>query len=186
MILFLAAAALLLAKSDHESGPLVEVRTSNAAVEIIGSDADQVTPDDPSRAVVRYVNGRAVVDAEVPNIGPMRVRVPKRSSLEIVTSNAAIRISGVSGPMRLSTSNGAIEIALPPGLNANISAHTSNAHIHSDVEIAATHAGADFLEGKIGLGGPELQLQTSNAPIYLKNDGARETVVSTFKADPVK
>jgi DUF4097 and DUF4098 domain-containing protein YvlB len=181
------------------------VRTSNSQVEIIGSDADQVTVSASSHATVTNLEGRTQVTAESDKGGTLTVQVPRRSSLHVVTSNGGIRVSGLAGPLRLDTSNGgivvqaaseseihahtsngAIEIAVAPGLNANISARTSNSRIYSDLDVVTNHVSATELEGTIGKGGPPIDLHTSNGSIYLKLGGNRESVTSMFQSGPVK
>jgi DUF4097 and DUF4098 domain-containing protein YvlB len=111
---------------------------------------------------------------------PLNVVVRRETSLNVVTSNGAIRVSGVTGALRLSTSNGQIELALPAGVNARLSAHTSNAHIRSDIRVNAIMAGGDVLEGTLGDGGPLIELRTSNANIHIRLEGAQESVTSVF------
>ena len=75
---------------------------------------------------------------------------------------------------------------LTGSLNANLSARTSNGRIHSEVEVVTNRIGANFLEGKIGTGGPAIELRTSNGAIYLKNGRGKESVNSIFKPGEVK
>src|SRR5215469_2317100 len=105
---FVSATVLLLAKSDGVTAQRVEVRVSNSQIDIVGADVDQVTPAAASQVTIRNMNGRAVVEAE--KQGPISLIVPRRSSLDIATSNGAIHVSGVSGTMQLITSNGAIRV----------------------------------------------------------------------------
>jgi hypothetical protein len=84
------------------------------------------------------------------------------------------------------TSNGSIEVGLPGAANATVSAHTSNGRILSDIEIVTNHLGENLLEGKLGNGGPAIDLQTSNGPIWLRSARDSERVNSTFKAGKVK
>jgi DUF4097 and DUF4098 domain-containing protein YvlB len=203
MLLLLSVAALLFAESQPGSpGRRIEVRAANAPVEITGSDIDRLQVDDPSHATVDTSGGVTLVTGDG---APLKLQVPRRSSLDVSTANGAIHISGVTGTLRLTTSNGAIivqnagpadlyahtsngpiEIGIQAGMNANLSARTSNGRIYSDVEVVTNRIGATFLEGKIGRGGPALDLQTSNASIHLRNDSAQESVNTIFKSDQVK
>jgi DUF4097 and DUF4098 domain-containing protein YvlB len=66
--------------------------------------------------------------------------------------------------IRLSTSNASIHLALPDSAGAQLRASTSNGHIRSELqvqgEVTKTRA-----EGKIGSGGPYVELSTSNGSI---------------------
>ncbi len=202
LIPLLLLAVLLLAESQPGMpGREIEVRTSNSLIEITGADVNQVQVDD-SVATVSDTDGHVVVRSDG---GPLRLQVPRRSSLDVSTSNGSIHITDVTGSLRLTTSNGsivvrncgaselhahssngAIEIGVPRGLNANLYARTSNGRIYADVDVATHHLAANFLEGRIGTGGPPIDLQTSNGSISLLYGARQETVSSTFKPDPVK
>jgi DUF4097 and DUF4098 domain-containing protein YvlB len=198
-LLFLIAGVLLLAKSDSGPALILEVHSANAPIEVTGSDVDQVTVDESSNATVINRDGRTLVEGAVEG-GRIRIQAPRRVSLSIVTSNGEIQVSGVVGPLDLitsngpivvtsgggtpihsRTSNGSIEILAPRGINANLSARTSNGQINCDFEVVAHHAAAKSLEGKIGIGGPVIDLSTSNGSIHLGTGADQETVMSTFK-----
>jgi DUF4097 and DUF4098 domain-containing protein YvlB len=167
LLLLLAAAALLLAESQPGlPDRRMEVRTSNGAVEITGSAS--------------AAESRTIIVGQNESVN---LQVLPRTSLEVVTSNGAIRVSGVTGELHLRTSNGAIELRLPSGTNAKLSAHTSNGVIDSDILITATQKNANCLEGTIGSGGPLIELRTSNAAIHIRGesgDSHLESVTSVF------
>ena len=108
--------------------------------------------------------------------------------VRLTTSNGAILMQDAgAAEIHAHTSNGRIEIRMPRGRNANLSARTSNGEIRSDFEIAADQVGETYLSGKIDKGGPPIDLHTSNgARIYLKIATAQETVSSAFKPAEVK
>ncbi len=203
VLILLPVTALLLAESQPGvPGQQIEVRTSNAPVDIAGSDSDRVEVNDSSHATVNYSQGRVLVESDG---GPLKLQVPQRSSLDVITSNGAIHVWRVTGAMRLTssngaivirnagtaeihahTSNGAIELGVPSGLNANLSARTSNGQITADVEVVANRVGANLLEGKIGSGGPAIDLETSNGSICVRNDTRQESVNSIFKPAQIR
>ena len=202
-VLFLAAAALLLAKSDGVPS-VIEVHSSNAPIEVTGGEGDQVLVEDNSQSTVVNQGSRTVVQAMSGGV-PIQVHVPRRASLVVVTSNGSIRVSGITGRLDLSTSNGpivvtnlgtseihartsngSIEVGSPRGLRANLSARTSNAAVDCDYEVAMQHAGGSLLEGKIGGGGPVMDLSTSNGPIHVGTGSDGERVVSTFTPGVVR
>jgi len=149
------------------SGDL-EATTSNASIE-----AEKLS----GSAVLRTSNGRIHGDGI-------------RGSLEARTSNSAIDLSMTeadpahpiilnssngsitlnlssfkSNEIRASTSNSSINLRLPETLDARIHAATSNGNINTDYEVTTSHFSKTLLEGKIGNGGPLLDLQTSNGSI---------------------
>ena len=71
--------------------------------------------------------------------------------------------------MRVSTSNGAIELNLASDLNADLEAKTSNGKIKlDDLEVVVKEISKNILRGKIGKGGKKISCQTSNGGIVLK------------------
>jgi hypothetical protein len=150
----------------------IEARTSNGSVDIQGADGG---------VRIRTSNGSITVDGV-------------RGTLEATTSNGAIRgtlvDSAPNEPIRLSTSNGTIDVRLQMPRNNDVIASTSNSSITIRMP---TNAGArvvaqtsshesistDFdvqvhgmlskgrIEGTIGGGGPLVQLTTSNGSIHI-------------------
>ena len=67
-----------------------------------------------------------------------------------------------------STSNGAITVHLPVGIGADLAAHAANSSISTEFDVSTTGTlDKHHLEGKIGAGGPEIELSTSNGSIRL-------------------
>lgn len=69
--------------------------------------------------------------------------------------------------VRANTSNSSINLRLPESLDARVHASTSNGSINTDYEVTTSHFSKTLLEGKIGNGGPLLDLQTSNGSIRI-------------------
>ncbi len=67
------------------------------------------------------------------------------------------------------TTNGTITLTLPAGIDADISAHTTNGAVRSDFEITMSGTLSHrSLNGRIGRGGPRLDLSTTNGSIVLR------------------
>lgn len=56
---------------------------------------------------------------------------------------------------------------LPEPVNANVHASTSNGSINTDYEVTTSRISKNVLEGRIGSGGPSIDLETSNGSIRL-------------------
>jgi DUF4097 and DUF4098 domain-containing protein YvlB len=147
----------------------LDAQTSNGSVELSDIDGD---------ANVRSSNGH--------------IRAERlRGSLEGTTSNSSInaRLEDSGRPVRLDTSNGSVELVLPPRFgsdirvgtsnssitvhlpdepNARVIAHTSNGSITSDFEVRMQGAfNKNHMEGTLGSGGNLIDLGTSNGSIRL-------------------
>jgi len=89
------------------------------------------------------------------------------------TTNGQIRLEGltVKGGLSAETTNGGITLALvsPETLNADLRAETTNGHVSVDfpVTIQSLRQSKRRIEGRIGQGGPEISLHTTNGSISL-------------------
>jgi DUF4097 and DUF4098 domain-containing protein YvlB len=89
------------------------------------------------------------------------------------TTNGNIKVDGLSlkGGLSAETTNGSITVVLvsPETLNANLDASVTNGSITVDfpVTLQSLKGSKKHIEGKIGQGGPELSLHTTNGSIHL-------------------
>jgi DUF4097 and DUF4098 domain-containing protein YvlB len=166
------------------------LRTSNGAVRIEGFKGDLNARTSNGSIELRDLDGNARVhtsnghiDAETTN-----------GSFEAETSNAKIEATllepASDWPIRLHTSNGHIEVTLKGGKLPDLHAETSNSsivlHVPSSLNArvrasTSRHSSitSDFdelfhgegrrsdVDGRIGSGGPLLDLSTSNGPIKI-------------------
>ena len=70
--------------------------------------------------------------------------------------------------LQLETTNGAIDLAVPSSIRADLRAETTNGSIHSDFPVLTQHGDSNSLEGSINGGGPELKLETTNGSIRVR------------------
>ncbi|MFQ5691319.1 MAG: DUF4097 domain-containing protein [Gemmatimonadota bacterium] len=127
----------------------------------------------------RTVNGRVRardldrhVNAETVNGG---IEVTTAGSAEAATVNgsidATLGAAGWDGEMSFHTVNGSINLALPEGVNADVSAETVNGELSTDFPLTVSGRlgfGAHRLHGTIGKGGDRLDLKTVNGAIHLR------------------
>ena len=187
---------------------LQRIQTSNGSVKV--EDIDGLADLTTSNGAVRVHNIRGHVEARTSNGAVELDRVD--AGVNATTSNGSITIEGVKGtlhasttngairgtltdaapsePIKLSTSNGAIDIRLQMPRNNDITASTSNGSItirmpaNASVRLNAQTSShesiaTDFdvqmrgtltknrVEGTIGNGGPLLQLTTSNGAVRI-------------------
>jgi hypothetical protein len=74
-------------------------------------------------------------------------------------------------PLRLETTNGRIEIALPAGAGADVDASITNGSISSDLPVATTRTSSNALRGTINGGGTLLRMRTTNGGITIRSLG---------------
>jgi hypothetical protein len=101
------------------------------------------------------------------------VRLEAAGVAEGQTVNGEIRASlgraDWTGALRLNTVNGGIRLELPEGTNASVRAGTVNGDISTDFPISVQgRFSKRRLDGTIGSGGRQLELETVNGSIELK------------------
>ncbi|MEN6561223.1 MAG: DUF4097 family beta strand repeat-containing protein [Acidobacteriota bacterium] len=93
--------------------------------------------------------------------------------LRAETTNGQIRLEGIAvkGGLSAETTNGSITMAVaaPEALNADLRAGTTNGHVTVDfpITLQSLRQSKRRIEGRIGQGGPEISLRTTNGSISL-------------------
>jgi DUF4097 and DUF4098 domain-containing protein YvlB len=94
-------------------------------------------------------------------------------SIDASTTNGAISAElttvAKGQPLRFSTTNGRIEVTLPPTLAVDVDAGTTNGAIKTDLPIATTRFERNSLKGTINGGGTPLRMRTTNGGISIKS-----------------
>jgi DUF4097 and DUF4098 domain-containing protein YvlB len=148
---------------------LDEVETVNGGIEVTGRYG---------RAAVGTTNGSVSVEdasgelkAYTTNGG---IKVNRfEGKLDAETTNGNIRLEGLTFKDGISaeTTNGSITLAIasPETLNANLLARTTNGHITVDFPVTLKNLtqSKHRVEAKIGQGGPEISLETTNGSIKI-------------------
>jgi DUF4097 and DUF4098 domain-containing protein YvlB len=148
---------------------LEAVETVNGGVEVTGPYG---------RAEVGTTNGSITVEdasgefrASTTNGGIQVSRFEGR--MEADTTNGNIRLEGLKFKDGISaeTTNGSITLAIasPETLNADLRARTTNGHITVDFPVTLKNLtqSKHLVEARIGQGGPEISLDTTNGSIKL-------------------
>lgn len=148
----------------------VEATTSNGPIEITEFSGAAVLKTSNGRIRAEGIRGNFSADT---SNGPIDVNIEELDSgrsLRLDTSNSSINLTMAkynSNPVVADTSNGSINVRLPAAVNAEVQARTSNGSITSDFEITTKTMSKTRLEGRLGNGGPVLDLSTSNGSIRL-------------------
>jgi len=130
----------------------MEIETSNASIDV----------SDHTGAITGHTsNGRVTVELANPEQGkPIR--------LESSNGGITLRMKSLNGNnVRLSTSNASIHVSLPENAGAQLRASTSNGHVQSDLPVQG-RIEKNHADGRIGSGGPYMELTTSNGSINLQ------------------
>jgi len=151
----------------------IEGTTTNGTIELSRCIGD---------ARLNSTNGRiegdlegGLADVRTTN-GDIQMRLSKldgKGPLRVSTSNGQIDVTLDSGhEMRASTTNSSITLRLPSDANAQLQARTSHSSVTSEFETIQHHEGDDegerkTLNTRIGSGGPVIDLSTSNGSIHI-------------------
>src|SRR5256885_347164 len=97
------------------------------------------------------------------------------SSAEVTTVNSRAEADftslPASGHIRVHSVNGSAIIVMPANSNAELRAHSINGSIHNDFNLPIDrprYGPGSRLEGKIGAGGPDVELDTVNGGIQIR------------------
>ena len=151
---------------------LERVQTSNGSIDVsnVAAPARLTT----SNGAVRADNVQGGLEASTSNgsIRAVATGMDSGRSLRLSTSNGSVELTvdklGVGGAV-VHTSNGSITVNLPESASVDVEASTSNARITNEFETSFRgQASKRRLEGAIGSGGPKLDLSTSNGGIRLR------------------
>jgi DUF4097 and DUF4098 domain-containing protein YvlB len=150
----------------------LEVKTSNGSIE--GSNLDGDANLRTSNGGIRLDQINGAIEAITSNAGiNISINQPKPSApVRLSTSNGGIDLAMQNysqNEIRASTSNASIVLRVPPNIKANVRAQTSSHEsVNSELEILTSgRIEKGYLEGQIGGGGPQINLTTSNATIRL-------------------
>jgi DUF4097 and DUF4098 domain-containing protein YvlB len=149
----------------------LDVQTSNGGIEVQNLEGGATLHTTNGRVHAEDIRGS--VEADTSN-GGIHVRLMKPEAgrpIKLETSNGPIELTMEAfnqNEIHASTSNGGITVHLPDNVGANLSAHASNSSISTEFDVATTGTlEKHHLEGKIGAGGPAIELSTSNGSIRL-------------------
>ena len=152
-----------------EGVSLSKVETVNGGVDVTGRYGRAEVGTTNGSVTVKDASGE--LEADTTN-GEVRVS-GFEGRIKADTTNGDIRLEGVTFKDGLSaeTTNGSIKLGVvsSEGLNADLRASVTNGHITVDFPITLQnlHQSRRRIEGRIGQGGPEISLHTTNGSITL-------------------
>ena len=154
----------------------LDLSTSNGAIEIRSMAGPVTARTSNGRVSVDEMKG--ALDAATSNgsITASLLETPPDRPLRFSTTNGGVEINLRQAPrseIRAQTSNGGITVRLPADTNARISASTSNSSITNEFPLAGSDSSVTKrrVEGRIGNGGPVIDISTSNGTIRLLRSG---------------
>ena len=147
----------------------LRLKSTNGHIEIedVGGDVEATTTNGGIRA--RDLGGRLEAESTNGKIEALGVA----GTVDAETTNGGIRAeitgSSLADDMRLSTTNGSVELRLAPGLAARIDARSGNGSVRSDLPVAGSvREKRNELSGDLNGGGPTIRIRTSNGGIRLR------------------
>lgn len=147
----------------------VDAQTSNGTIELIDVAGDATARTSNGRIHAERLAGG--LDATTSNGGVSADLEGGSRPIRVETSNGSVDLAlpaSYASDVRVGTSNGGITLHLPGGINARVAARTSNSSITTDFPVRSEGETArNRLEGTLGNGGPLIELSTSNGGIRL-------------------
>jgi hypothetical protein len=159
-------------------GGRMKVRDNDVSVDF------QVKVPAGVRFVGRTVNGGITAtgiqaDAEAHTVnGGVELDASGTARAETVNGGIKARLGRAdwTGALKLKTVNGGIDVSVPAGINADVKASTVNGDIETDFPLTVTgRISRRSIQGTIGSGGRQLDMETVNGGIELHKAGAKAT-----------
>jgi len=157
-------------RAENLQGNL-DAQTSNGGIDVQNLEGSAMLHTSNGRVHAEDVRGS--FEAETSN-GGINVRLTKPAAgrtIKLETSNGGIELTAEAlnqNEIHATTSNGGITLHLPANVNADLTANASNSSISTDFEVQTQGTlSKHHLEGKVGTGGPTIDLSTSNGNIRL-------------------
>ena len=146
----------------------LELHTTNGRIDVTGIQGTIVAESSNGQIKTHATSGS--LRAQTSN-GAIVCR-DAQGTLDLETSNGAITVAyagalAADTPIDCTTSNGSIELSLPPDASFRLDAGTSNGHIQSEFPMPVTAGAKTQLAGVVGMGGPSVHLRTSNGGIHV-------------------
>ncbi len=148
----------------------IEATTSNASIEVSEFNGGAVLKTSNGRIRAEGIRGNFSGDTSNGSIDVTIEELDPGRSLRLDTSNSSISLTMAkfnNNPIIADTSNSSVNVRLPAGISADVKASTSNGSITSDFEVTTRTISKTKLDGRLGNGGPLIELSTSNGSIRL-------------------
>jgi DUF4097 and DUF4098 domain-containing protein YvlB len=146
---------------------LEKVRSTNGDIELSGRFADVKASTTNGDLKLEGASGHIVLSTTNGGIKASEVKGP----VDAHTTNGSILIDlrSVESGIDAETTNGSITLKAGAELNAELRAHTTNGRIRTDfpITIQGLVQSRKTVEGKLGSGGPTIDLRTTNGSITL-------------------
>ena len=157
-------------RAENLRGSL-DVQTSNGSIEVQNLEGSASLHTSNGRVHAEEVHGSLEADTSNGGINVRLVKPEAGRPVKLETSNGPIELTMDAvnqNEIHASTSNGGITVHLPSNIGANLTAHASNSSISTEFDVATQGTiEKHHLDGKIGAGGPAIELNTSNGSIRL-------------------
>jgi len=151
---------------EGTKGPSI-IKTSNGRIE--ANDIDGDLNLSTSNGSINVENVRGYVNAGTSN-GSVNIKETEGIS-KVKTSNGSMKVEipNIRGDIiDLFTSNGSIDVYIDIGLDIDIEMNTSNGRINlHDIELSIIEIKKTYVKGKLGKGGTNINIRTSNGNIDL-------------------
>ena len=146
---------------------LDRVRTTNGNIELTGRYSD--VRAGTTNGDVRCDSVVGALDLSTTN-GTIKVQdVLGRVKADTTNGGITLNIRDIKESIDASTTNGSITLRVQGDLNADLNARTTNGRVNTDfpITIQGNIGSRRRVEGRIGNGGPEIILHTTNGSIHI-------------------
>jgi hypothetical protein len=154
----------------------LDLSTSNGAIEMQNVNGPVTARTSNGRITVDEMKGALDAGTSNGSITATLLEPPSDRPLRFSTTNGSVDVTvrqPLRSELRANTSNGGVTLRLPADTQARVSASTSNSTITNEFQLSGSDASVTKrrVEGRIGNGGPTIDISTSNGSIRLLKSG---------------
>ncbi len=146
----------------------VTAKTSNASIELLDTTGAANLTTSNGRIKAEGVRGAFEAQTSNSSVDATIAEIEAGRGVRVTSSNGSLNLQFAKwneNALRASTSNSSINLRLPGAVNAELRASTSNGNVTTDYEITTSQFSKTKLSGRMGSGGPLIDLTTSNGNI---------------------
>ncbi|HEU0119218.1 MAG TPA: DUF4097 family beta strand repeat-containing protein [Bryobacteraceae bacterium] len=148
----------------------VSATSTNGGIECIGLSGSVTARTTNGRIKLEDIAGPMEATTTNGGIVAVMTRATDDRKMRFATTNGGIELrlpDALKNDVRASTTNGSIDVKLPSSSSFQIAARTTGSSVRSEFNVQG-EVTKKRIEGKVGVGGPLLDLSTSNGSISLQ------------------
>lgn len=147
----------------------LDAQTTNGNISVVGLDGDAEVRTTNGAVDVRDIGGRAEIATTNGSIRARGIRGHLAGRTTNGSIDAELAANSLAEDLKLTTTNGSVDLTVSSGLSASIVARANNGRVRSDLDARLVAQRRGYLELELGGGGPQIDIRTTNGRVTLRD-----------------